>query len=130
MPSVGAPTEPSDGDTIEKVSEANNSLRSEPERLPRYFERWGEDSDKEVVAVEDGKEVAPPDGLESFTFSDEKHVVAPEHEKETFLGFPQQLERRKKICGMRKRSFLLVGTLIVCCLVLTIVLILNLRKTK
>jgi hypothetical protein len=131
MPEVGVPLEPLNEDAIEKNLESDNSLRTVSDTLPRYFERGAEDGDKEVVAIEEGKEVVPSDGLHLATFSDEKHVIAPEHEKETFLGFPKQSKPRQKICGIRRRSlFLTVGIIVVCCLILIIALTLNLNKTK
>jgi hypothetical protein len=132
------PITPTHGDSNKKGllsnSTSTNSLRSGSARLPHYSEIWEEDGGKEVVPVDDGKEVVPHQGLEPDTPSDEKHIAIPHQEKEAFLGPSAQQDnepqrKEKRICGIRKKAFLLiVGIIVVCCAVLGIALGLKLNK--
>lgn len=138
MPDIEPVTKPH-GDSSKKGLLSNttssNSLRPGSAQLPQYSEVWEEEGGKEVVQAEDGKEVVPHQGLEADIHSSEKHVAVPLQEKEAFLGPspPQENESKsagKRICGMRKRPFLLVvGIFIVCCIILGLALGLNLNKS-
>jgi hypothetical protein len=131
---------PANVDDIEKtgISRAKSivSSRTESTTLPQYSERWVDDGDKEVVAMGEGKEVVPSEGLQTLSFGDEKHVIVPEHEKEAFLGFPQRSgprakQSKRRIFGMRRRPFFLtVGLGVACCSILAIALALNLGKNS
>jgi hypothetical protein len=133
------PAETSKADTNKKTrlndAKSNSSLRTASTPLPLYSEVWAEDGGKEVVAIGEGKEVVPSEGLQLETAGDEKHIVVPEHEKEAFLGTPygerEEHVRKKRLCGMRRKPFFLtLGVLVVCCVITAIALALNLKKNK
>jgi hypothetical protein len=113
---------------------STNSLRPGSAQLPQYSEIWEQDGGKEVVSIEDGKEVVPHQGLEPDTPSDEKHVAVPHQEKEAFLGpassqADEEKRPEKRICGIRKKTFLLIlGVLIAGCIAVGVALGVTLGK--
>jgi hypothetical protein len=138
MPRARNPTIPASVDDIEKTRlneiKSINSQRTDSTPLSQYYEIWVDDTDKEVVAIGEGKEVATSEGLHTINFSDEKHVVVPEHEKEAFLGLPQRSEEltkysKQRLFGIQRRLiFLMLGTIVACCSILAIALAANLEK--
>lgn len=87
---------------------------------PNYSEVWTEDHGKEVVAIAEGKQVAPHDGIEHEPPADDKHIALPHDEKETFLsarggggGEDEEKRNRRRCCGLALKWIIILVIIII-----------------